>query len=141
MLEVACGLICSSLPALKPFAMHYHLEKRLKAFLRLPTRKASSATSTSQSRLFKRAPSDPESTMFSGTLKATSNAQVTWTSDAPAVCGRRTSRSLESAKTVESVKEQEAHELEAVVSPGNHSMWINVRSSVTIERRRLDEDD
>jgi len=154
MLEVACGLICSSIPALKPFAAHFALEDRIRKFLRL-RRKSSykgagnQSTYRSQSRLYSRPRMDLESTMFDGATSVVSMAIVT--------NGRRyhrASNSLDTLKTVATITEEEESRLSdendsQASSPeqaeaevyGKDDMWINVRSSVTVIRGTADEED
>jgi hypothetical protein len=149
MLEVACGLICSSVPALKPFAVHYKLESRLRAFFHLPAIRTKTVTVTnftttiSNTKLFKRP--DPKSIIFDGTMTASNLAEVSWNNNkslAPSMRDRRTSRSLNSSKTSQAIEEEmfelEEAQLASPLPPQKRdSMWINMRSSITVERTTL----
>jgi len=152
MLEVACGLICSSIPALKPFAAHFHLEARIRKFLHLRRKsslkgKGGQSTYRSQSRLYSRPRLDSDSLMFDGGLSVTSMAVVT-----NGRLDRRASRSLETLKTpVETIAEEgedsdendskaTSPEVGTAEELGQDDMWINVRSSVTVIRGPVDEE-
>lgn len=157
MLEVACGLICSSVPALKPFVVHYKLQSRIRAFFHLPTMCTKADTENkaitegyafNQSiKRFKRP--DLQSGIFDGVMTASSLAEVSWNNNSTilstSVRDRHASRSLDSSKTSEMIAEEEMFELEEAhpTSPlpaqEKDSMWINVRSSVTVERHSLRE--
>jgi len=154
MLEVACGLICSSIPALKPFVVHFALKDRLRKFLHQPRKSASKgagnqSTYRSQSRLYSRPCVDIDSTMFDGATSVVSMAVV--------MNGRQEHRAsdfLDTLKSVATITEEEESRLSEendslVSSPeqatvevyGKDDMWINVRSSVTVIRGTADEVD
>jgi hypothetical protein len=149
MLEVACGLICSSVPALKPFATHYKLESRLRVLFHLPPIRTKTTTGISPTasniKLFKRQDLQPH--IFDGAMTASSLAEVSWVNNKslrPSMRDRRSSRSLTSSKTSQTVEEEmfeleEAHLASPLPSQQRDSMWINVRSSVTVERSTPDE--
>lgn len=153
MLEVALGLICSSVPALKPFARHFQFEDRLRRLFRLPARIRSSqkeeATETlnypSGRPLFSRVQLERFGSIFDGNgddldqgRTASSLAQVTWTTDpTPIPLHSRFSKSFD--KSIKSISEHELHDVHdsesAATTPSEDRMFINVRQSVTIERK------
>jgi hypothetical protein len=161
MLEVACGLVCSSIPALKPFIAHFSLESRLRNLLRLRPKPAYSDSTSpfrtqsrmygTQSRLYSRPRVDTDSLMFDGVASVISMAVV---SNGRRDREQRESRSLETLKTVPTITEEEEESAGSdgdeskASSPeqamaevyGKDNMWINVRSSVTVIRGPVDEE-
>jgi len=128
MLEVACGLICSSVPALKPFCKHFAIEQKVRGFFKLTSRK----TSTAKPRLLPNETVDNSSSgIFDGTL--TSIAEVTWVSRPKSIRGSRIGKS-QTRKHPASVVEEELHELRALAGNDEDNMCINVRQSITIDR-------
>lgn len=150
MLEVALGLICSSVPALKPFVKHFHLEDHLRRLFSLAPRKRDLDNETAKEShnhlilapQFSRAQLDRLGSIFDGNeldttqgTMASSLAQVTWTTNpAPPSLHRRISKSFE--KSIQNISEHELQDVQsAVPSPSEDGMFINVRQSVTIERK------
>lgn len=143
--ELCLGLICSSVPALKPFLKHHRIMKKLSSCTSslpsLPTLSLHRRRRTTQPSLS----SIIGNSIFEGTgnygdIKlqgATSQAQVTWNTMNLADQGptdRRSSRD----KSMEITVKNDVESFTTVEDPDQDKMWINVHTQVSIRKEQQD---